>query len=1078
VQTAPGFQFSLPRLSATAPRIQSKTSVTSPGDVFEREADEVADKVIRMGERSAIRPSPVAIQHKSGEREEEEETSNPVGSESPGRAGAIGGWGAPLSRETRSFFEPRFGYDFSRVRVHADAEAATLARAEHARAYTLGRNIVFGAGEYAPATTDGKLLLAHELAHVVQQSHGAPAHGTIQRKDDPKSDEGEGSHEGIVPASDNDKSAAAGPAVTVTKLNYAFIFAHDAYGEDAKRYIRTFYPGHLMVEVNSLEGMIDRMWADTNKVSETNRFRIREIIIVSHGNASGGMTSVSLVPGSKVKFSPPDMVKLQQDFQHGLYQRFQSRRSETITRAIDENTHVEIKGCRIGKSEEALEALRSFLGGEATVNAPTTYQGFDTIPVPGPLFKNKDDAYDALLGSHVDLPEKLLCKPGETKSACLDRNFPNGRIPSQFFITSDEDKAKFKALKAAAEKGKMSMSQAEAQAEPLKHRDEDAADSQASLPSALGQPTYDDTRSIKQIEQEASALLAHYRPQQAYMLVALRSAWMRKKLDEPMSSSLDPLEGLPPEGIFGDPNIVGPDASRFPGATGAVDTFTTNVPSDVPEVSEKERAAYAAEETVPALDPGRVANTGAMTMAPDRLSATPEMPRPPLQVELGKQAGKKPDTALVLRGDFTKSFEIKYEKQLGYLKVKKAVVDFNGKIDFRGEGEKELIISAVGALSSKPGETVSGGGDKGEATLAKGKDADTGVEGKVTGGLSIGGQERTKEGAGTPSTRGMKAQFYLGTQVKWGPVAQELKLVVVGIDETKSGTDMWTVLGIDWSPIVVQGDFELPVSDGTKVKFTGTVRLTISAEPDWAKIGLRLAQLTGRQVAAEGAIVAGGATGAGATGAGATGLGTAETAGGATAATGLGEVVMATGFAAGAAVAIYSYFKSIEEIEDLKALQRNADAGVADFCGGYLAQVGIPSGGNPGGGLWKEGQRHAEINLKGRIKRATQFLNEKYQGRYSWAENDPDVRAQVLSGVQQDAASWRKAVYLSYETAIRTVFYRAWQKSEHGSEREDLNARARAGLASVDPEDEPNYDWINAVGSRAATGMQLPKNVR
>jgi hypothetical protein len=238
--------------------------------------------------------------------------------------------------------------------------------------------------------------------------------------------------------------------------------------------------------------------------------------------------------------------------------------------------------------------------------------------------------------------------------------------------------------------------------------------------------------------------------------------------------------------------------------------------------------------------------SGEMTMAPDRLSATPEMPMPPLQVELGKQAGKKPETALVLRGDFTKSFEIKYEKQLGYLKVKKAVVDFNGKIDFKGEGEKELIISAVGALSGKPGETVSGGGEKAEATLAKGKDADTGVEGKVTGGLSIGGQERTKEGGGTPSsTRGMKAQLYLGTQVKWGPVAQELKLVLVGIDETKSGTDMWTVLGIDWSPIVVQGDFELPVSDGTKVKFTGTVRLTISAEPDWVKIGLRFSAAHG-----------------------------------------------------------------------------------------------------------------------------------------------------------------------------------------------------------------------------------------
>jgi hypothetical protein len=86
VQTGPRFHFSLPRLSATAPRIQRKPAVASPGDAFEREADEVADKVIRMGERPAIGPSPVAIRRKSGEREEEQDAQNPGGSGSSGRA--------------------------------------------------------------------------------------------------------------------------------------------------------------------------------------------------------------------------------------------------------------------------------------------------------------------------------------------------------------------------------------------------------------------------------------------------------------------------------------------------------------------------------------------------------------------------------------------------------------------------------------------------------------------------------------------------------------------------------------------------------------------------------------------------------------------------------------------------------------------------------------------------------------------------------------------------------------------------------------------------------------------------------
>ncbi|OWQ45598.1 hypothetical protein CDL60_19470 [Roseateles noduli] len=77
--------------------------------------------------------------------------------------------GSPLPDDLRAFFEPRFGQDFSAVRVHADSGAADAARAVQARAYTLGAHIVFDAGEYAPHTDGGRRLLAHELTHVVQQ---------------------------------------------------------------------------------------------------------------------------------------------------------------------------------------------------------------------------------------------------------------------------------------------------------------------------------------------------------------------------------------------------------------------------------------------------------------------------------------------------------------------------------------------------------------------------------------------------------------------------------------------------------------------------------------------------------------------------------------------------------------------------------------------------------------------------------------------------------------------------------------------------------------------------------------------
>jgi hypothetical protein len=86
--------------------------------------------------------------------------------------------GAPLDPATRTFMEARFGHDFGRVRVHTDARAAMSAQAVQALAYTVGRDVVFGAGQYAPTTSIGRRLLAHELTHVVQQHGGLQVSGS------------------------------------------------------------------------------------------------------------------------------------------------------------------------------------------------------------------------------------------------------------------------------------------------------------------------------------------------------------------------------------------------------------------------------------------------------------------------------------------------------------------------------------------------------------------------------------------------------------------------------------------------------------------------------------------------------------------------------------------------------------------------------------------------------------------------------------------------------------------------------------------------------------------------------------
>lgn len=89
--------------------------------------------------------------------------------------------GHPLDAATRAFFEPRFGRDFSHVRLHADASAAASAKSLNALAYTVGPDIVFDSGRNGPATESGRRILAHELTHVVQQGGGAR---TLRRKGD------------------------------------------------------------------------------------------------------------------------------------------------------------------------------------------------------------------------------------------------------------------------------------------------------------------------------------------------------------------------------------------------------------------------------------------------------------------------------------------------------------------------------------------------------------------------------------------------------------------------------------------------------------------------------------------------------------------------------------------------------------------------------------------------------------------------------------------------------------------------------------------------------------------------------
>jgi outer membrane protein OmpA-like peptidoglycan-associated protein len=103
----------------------------------------------------------------------------------PGLSEGLRSPGVPLDSASRTFFEPRLGHDLGKVRIHANPQAAASAAAIGARAYTVGRNIVFGERQHAPATHAGKRLLAHELTHVLQQRAGGVAVQRAEVDDNP-----------------------------------------------------------------------------------------------------------------------------------------------------------------------------------------------------------------------------------------------------------------------------------------------------------------------------------------------------------------------------------------------------------------------------------------------------------------------------------------------------------------------------------------------------------------------------------------------------------------------------------------------------------------------------------------------------------------------------------------------------------------------------------------------------------------------------------------------------------------------------------------------------------------------------
>jgi len=484
--------------------------------------------------------------------------------------------------------EARFAWHFGDVRIHTDQAAAESARMLGARAYSVGDHLVFSGGGYAPSTAAGLRLLAHELAHVTQRVSSPDGGPVVLRDEEP--------------------GASALPREEVDELDYAFVFTGGAYGRAAEAFIRRYYPHHRLIRGSSFEALFDQLYADAQRPAAGHRRHVREVVVVTHANAAGGL-KIPLTRGDVARhrfFTIWDVDDLQEEFRDRQHQTFRQRRHEVVSTVMDDSTRIVIRGCEFGQAPEAMEVLRALFGGQPTVWAPTAYQGYETIRVGSSLLRTPEEAFDFLVQQDF-LPPEMMPAPDEDKRHYIERVFGlHGTIPAEFFVVGPDARARLGALIAAG-RGITE------EAEPLKVREPVEHPSGGDYwrwasPGILGDDAELDRLTMRELAERAHTLMNPYQPEQACMVARLRRAWERKEtsdsfwMDFLTSDTSDPLAGLPGEtapflaymanrfrndpaanpynglaveNVFGDPNVIAIDAAQHPCATPHEDIFET-----------------------------------------------------------------------------------------------------------------------------------------------------------------------------------------------------------------------------------------------------------------------------------------------------------------------------------------------------------------------------------------------------------------------------------------------------------------------------------------------------------------------
>jgi hypothetical protein len=278
---------------------------------------------------------------------------------------ALRGNGRPLDGETRMFMESRFGHSFGDVRIHADAIGADSARAVDARAFTVGREIVFGAGEYVPGTDSGRRLLAHELTHVVQQSGTGSRRPALQRQ----------------------------PATPPARKDIVILMADGLEPEAA-----TLAPGATVLKVSTPEEMAAKL--------KTVSAPIKTLFIISHSLSDG---SLGFESGTTTRFIDPGKL------------------ATTITGSVPTDKAPELidfRGCSIGSSPQGMEKIRKAVGAKAAIGGNC----FNITWIQGPVLLDgkkitKSSQVTAANRASFETGLKMLVDTfGDAKGCIIDRS--------------------------------------------------------------------------------------------------------------------------------------------------------------------------------------------------------------------------------------------------------------------------------------------------------------------------------------------------------------------------------------------------------------------------------------------------------------------------------------------------------------------------------------------------------------------------------------------------------------------------------------------------------------------------------